>query len=79
MAKILVRDLEDGLVDHLKKRAASRGRSLQAEVKMILEQAANTPQADMETARKLVRRIRGRFKGRKFPDSAKLIREDRGR
>jgi len=34
---------------------------------------------DMETARKLLEKIRPRFKGRKFPDSLELIREDRDR
>lgn len=79
MAKILVRDLDDNVVDRLKKSAKLRGRSLQSEVKMILEHAANAPQTDIENARKLVHKIRRRFKGRDFPDSVKLIREDRDR
>jgi len=79
MAQILVRDLDDDVVDRLKKRAREDGRSLQSEVKAILEQAAMEPRVDMETARKICERFRSRFKGRKFPDTVELIHEDRGR
>ena len=79
MPQILVRDLDKETVERLKKRAREDGRSLQSEVKHILDQAAHEPTVDMETARALVDNIRKKFKGRKFPDSVKLIREDRGR
>lgn len=76
MAQILVRGLEQTIVDRLKKRAKRDGRSLQSEVKLILEQAA---QIDMDSALKLAESIRRKFKGRKFSDSSGLIREDRDR
>lgn len=76
MAQILVRDLDRELVSRLKARAEHDGRSLQSEVKMILEQAASV---DMRTARRLVGVIQRRLRGRKFTDSAKLIRESRQR
>ena len=79
MAQILVRDLDDSVVERLKERARKYGCSLQSEVKRILEQEANAPQLDMKAARKLVRKIRRRFEGRDFPDSVALIREDRDR
>jgi len=79
MAQILVRDLDDDVVDRLKRRAREDGRSLQSEVKAILEQAAMEPRVDMETARKICERFRSRFEGRKFPDTVELIHEDRGR
>ena len=77
MAQILVRNLDDGVVKKLKDRARGNGRSLQAEVKMILEKEADEPKLDMRAARKLADEIRSRLKGRKFSDSAKLIREAR--
>lgn len=40
MAQVLVRNLNDRVVARLKKRARTQGRSLQAEVKTILEEAA---------------------------------------
>ena len=76
MGQILVRGLNDDVIERLKNRAKQDGRSLQSEVKLILEQAART---DVETARKLADNIRKRFKGRKLKDSADLIREDRDR
>jgi plasmid stability protein len=79
MAQILVRELDESVVERLKKRAREDGRSLQSEVKLILERAANEPRVDMTAARALVEDIRKRFKGRRFPDSVELIREDRSR
>ena len=46
MAQVLVRNLKEKVVARLKKRAANRGRSLQAEVKIILEEAAKEDTAD---------------------------------
>ena len=77
MAQILVRNLEKDTVDRLKERARKNGRSLQAEVKMIIEQEAKAPTVDRETALADLEKIRKKLKGRKFPDSAELIREDR--
>jgi plasmid stability protein len=79
MAQILVRNLDKAVVERLKTLARMEGRSLQSEVKVILEREANSPTVDMETARGLVGKIRRTFKGRKFPDSTALIREDRDR
>ena len=79
MAQILVRDLEQGVVERLKRRAKEDGRSLQSEVKAILERAAFAPQVNMETARNISETFRRKFKDRKFPDTVRLIRELRGR
>ncbi|MBI5427347.1 MAG: Arc family DNA-binding protein [Nitrospinae bacterium] len=79
MAQILVRELDKGVVERLKKRAREDGRSLESEVRLILERAAHEPRVDMETARALVENVRKKFKGRSFPDSVELVREDRGR
>jgi antitoxin FitA len=76
MAQILVRDLDKDTVERLKRRAKQEGRSLQSEVKAILEQAVPM---DMKSAREFAGRIRKRFAGRRFGDSAELIREDRER
>ena len=76
MAQILIRNIEDDLLERLKKRAAQNGRSLQSEVKLILEQAGRV---DMSTALKTAERIRKKLKGRAKTDSVDLIREDRYR
>lgn len=79
MAQILVRNLDQEVVAQLKKRAKQEGRSLQAEAKLILELAATSPFLDMAKAGKMMEDFRRRFKGRRFSDSAALIREDRDR
>jgi plasmid stability protein len=76
MAQILVRNLDQRVVRRLKKRAKAAGRSLQAEAKAILEDAAKL---DMDAARKALERFSRQFKGRTFSDSTELIREDRDR
>jgi plasmid stability protein len=75
MGQILIHGLDDQLMKRLRARARENGRSLQAEVRVILEQAARV---DMEAALKLAADIRKCFEGRKLADSANLIREDRG-
>ena len=83
MVQILLRDLGEETVKRLKERAKGEGRSLQAEVKMILENAAEEPmpavKVDMARARGLCEEFRKRFEGRKFSDSHDPIREDRER
>ena len=78
MAQILVRDLDDATVERLKRRAQANGRSLQAEVKMVLEQHARM---EMAAFWEKADRIREELKatGRTFSDSAEIIREERDR
>ena len=77
MAQVLVRQLDIKVVVRLKKRAKEHGRSLQSEMKTILEEAV----PDYEAAWKRIEGIRKRLRksGRTFSDSADLIREDRDR
>ncbi len=76
MAQIIICNLDDAVVERLKARAKANGRSLEAEVRYILEQSAKV---DMATARQHVMEIRKKLDGRKFPDTVELIREDRDR
>ena len=64
------------LVDRLAARAAANGRSLEEEVKHLLEEAAFAPYL---RAQEKLEQLRARFAGRTFSDSAELIREDRER
>lgn len=77
MAQVLVWQVNDKVVARLKQRAREHGRSLQSEIKMILEEAV----PDYERAWKRIDSLRLRLKrsGRKFGNSADLIREDRDR
>jgi plasmid stability protein len=76
MAQIIVRNPEDSVLERLKARARDNNRSLEAEVLHILEQSVKV---DSSQARKIALNIRERLKGRTFPDSSELIREDRER
>ena len=77
MAQVLVRGLDDDTVEILKQRAISNGRSLQAELKAILEEQARM--AHKAEARALATRIRQRIASRSQSDSGDLQAEDRQR
>lgn len=76
MAQVLVRNLDSKVVDRLKARARAHGRSLQTEVKTILEREARTSASDVLA---FAARIRRELAGRRHSDSARLQREDRSR
>ena len=69
--------LDDKVVERLKKRAKEHGRSLQSEVKSILEEAV----PDYEGAWKRIAKLKNTLNraGRTFSDSTPLIREERDR
>jgi antitoxin FitA len=77
MGQVLVRGLDDAVIERLRKRAESHHRSLEAELREILDQASR--QVDIATSRELADQIRRRLEGRPHSDSAELIREDRDR
>ena len=76
MPDILVRGLDEETVKRLKARARRHGRSLQGEAKLVLEQAAGM---GAEEVAAMLDGWKSRFAGRRFADSAALIREDRER
>ncbi len=76
MAQVLVRDLDPEVLERLKNRARLHGRSLQGELKVILEAAAVF---SMNEAREVSERWRRRLAGQMTSDSSDLLREDRER
>jgi plasmid stability protein len=77
---LLIRDLDEKTVRELKKKATENKRSLQAELKAILDETAE----QRRHLRKWNKKVDSiyeelRKSGRKFPDSTELIREDRNR
>jgi plasmid stability protein len=76
VAQLLVRDLAPETVARLKERARRNRRSLQGEVRSILEREA---ESGAPGAWDLAERIRASFGGKRFTDSAALVREDRER
>ena len=77
MAQLLIRQLNDKLVERLKKRAKEHDRSLPSEVKTILEEAV----PDYEGVWKRIAKLRKTLNqtGRTFSDSTPFIRGARGR
>lgn len=76
MSQVLVRSLDATLVERLKARARRHGRSLQAELKAILEAASK---GDLLDARRVADRIRRLLRGRGISDSGVSQAEDRRR
>lgn len=76
MAELLVRDLTAETIQRLNERARRHGRSLQDEVKVVLEAA--TGLAPVE-AQLVAEGWRERLAGHLYSDSAEQIREDHGR
>jgi plasmid stability protein len=77
---VLIRDLSDKTIKELKKRAADNNRSLQAELKEILDATADRGR-HLRKWRKDTDRVYNELKksGRTFSDSTELIRQDRDR
>jgi plasmid stability protein len=75
---VLIRDLDEQTVEALKKRATDSKRSLQAELKAILQEAASDDwQRTWAAADRIFEELRR--SGQKFSDTTALLREDRER
>jgi plasmid stability protein len=74
MPNLLIRDLDDDVLQGLKAAAKANGRSLQAEIHDVLRRA-NT--RNLAETRRLSARWLQRLKSRSHSDSTALIREDR--
>ncbi|MBW4478165.1 MAG: hypothetical protein KME54_15195 [Tolypothrix brevis GSE-NOS-MK-07-07A] len=83
MAQILVENLDPVILEKLETIAKQHGRSLQEELKHILQKASEAATyhtgGDMEQARQAVAQAQVRYAGKTFSDSSELIREDRER
>ncbi len=75
MPDILVRDVDATALSRLKERAKVNGRSLGAELRIILEQASRRD--GMLTALVSAERMTRRLEGRPHTDSSQLLRDDR--
>ena len=77
MPDVLVRNVDQTVLDRLKARANEQHRSLQAELQTILSQAAT--QASCEEIKDRAAELRNILGGREHTDSARLLAEDRSR
>ena len=76
MPDILIRRLDDRMVKRLKRNAKRNGRSLQKEVRTLIERSVGV---EGQAVARMFERWDARFAGRKFSSSVKLIRADRAR
>jgi plasmid stability protein len=79
MSQILIRKVDPKTVQKLKDRAKTAGRSFESEARLALDKAAAETPFDPVAFRRKLRAFHRQLKGRKFTDSAELIREDRDR
>jgi plasmid stability protein len=79
MGQITVQDLDDSVIDALRARAARHRRTLEAELRVILERAADERVVDIAEARVRAERISRSLDGRTHSDSTALMRSDRDR
>jgi plasmid stability protein len=76
MAQVLIRNLDEAVVERLKSRAAAKQRSLEAELREILEEASRPTKAEaLARIRAIVERSRPWQPGE--PTGAEMVREDR--
>lgn len=78
MAQLLIRDIDPEVIKLLKLHAKQHHRSLQGELKSIVEAAVTTKMSIKET-RKICKAWHERLAGSSFSDSTDLLREDRNR
>lgn len=76
MAQVIIRNLDDSVVNALKRKAKSHRRSLEQELREMLNQAAK-PVRDELVAE--IDRIRAMTPPKIQTDSTELVREDRDR
>ena len=77
MGELLIRNIEPVIIRRLKLRAKNHHRSLQGELKSIVEAAAAT--LSLEEAKQISHNWHTRLSKTTHTDSAELIREDRQR
>jgi plasmid stability protein len=76
MANVLLRDIPEEVLNRLKDMAKVHNRSLQQELRVVLENTAGQTLPDVfQKASELRKQLRR--KAIRFTDSAKLLREDR--
>ena len=77
MGQVLVRNLDDAVIDALKARASARGLSLEAELRDVLTRAAAHPRAELIAEFAAVRNKTPKISRRLAEDLVRESREER--
>ena len=76
MAQIVIRNIDNTVMDRLRARARRKGVALERELRDVLTAAAR---GDLTSFREEASALRRTLAGRRHSDSTKLLREDRRR
>jgi antitoxin FitA len=80
MTQLILNDVDPLILEKLKMRAVTHQRSLEEELKAILQEVVEAEQsAKMSEFREQAAQIRQAMSGQTYSDSAELVREDRSR
>jgi plasmid stability protein len=77
MAQVIIRNIDERIVRRLKQRAKGKGRSLEAELRDILEKESHPK--DPQEFKSALEDFHKGIAGRKHTDSVVLLRKDRDR
>lgn len=79
MGQLLLRNVDDSLIDTLKRRAAAAGRSMEAEARDALARGTQLTGAELQAMAREIRAANEKLRvpGRALTDSMMLLREDR--
>lgn len=77
MPDVLVRNIEDEVLQGLKDRAKQNGRSLQSELKLLFRSLIENDNHQIFSDEETAAKIKESLRGGNFSDSAEMIREDR--
>ncbi len=76
MGQVIVRHLDDAVIDRHRGRAKTRGVSLEQELRDVLARAANPSRAELAAIAREIRELTPAHEERR-PEGWELIREDR--
>jgi len=74
MAQVLIRNIDDEVIERLKTKAAANKQSLEQSLRELLSKAAKPDRKELVER---MRQCRQLTRGRNLPDATDLIREDR--
>jgi plasmid stability protein len=78
MGQVIIRNLDDGVIERLKSRAAAQHKSLEQSLRDVLTEAAKPSREELLAEVDRIRTaIASRNAGKTYPSAEELIREDR--
>lgn len=80
MGQVIVRNLDDAVIEHHRARAKARGVSLEQELRQVLTEASRAGRERLlAEARRIRKANRKPAPGEAWPSAEELVREDRDR